>query len=52
MVTISKLGSELDSVTVKINNKIYNLSENSDKFELYLAVKELSRVLLQSQMKK
>jgi len=46
MVTISKLGKEVDQVSIKINGKLYILSEKSNKFELYKAVKELSRVLL------
>ena len=46
MVTISKLGSEVDVITVKINKITYKLSENSNKEELYKAVKELSRVIL------
>jgi hypothetical protein len=51
MVTISKLGSEVDTVIIKIDKKIYVLSENSNKLELYLAVKELSRVILLNQIK-
>ncbi len=52
MVTISKLGKEIDYVTVKIDDKVYILSENSNKFELYKAVKELSRVILLNQIGK
>ena len=51
MVTVSKLGSEVDSVSVKIDDKLYILSEESEKFELFKAVKELSRVILLYQMK-
>ena len=51
MVTISKLGSEVDCVSIKIDNKIYILSEKSNKYELYKAVKELSRVILQNKLK-
>lgn len=52
MVTISQLGSEVDTITVKIGKKVYILSENSNRMELFKAVKELSRVLLQKQMVK
>jgi hypothetical protein len=51
MVTISKLGKEVDSISVKIDNKVYILSEKSNQFELFKAVKELSRVVLQNQLK-
>lgn len=51
MVTISKIGQEVDTVTVKIDKKIYILSETSNQYELYKAVKELSRVILQKQLK-
>lgn len=50
MVTISKTGSEVDVITVKIGKKLYFLSEKSNQMELFKAVKELSRVLLQKQM--
>lgn len=51
MVTVSKLGKEVDCVTVKIDNKVYILSEKSNQFELFKAIKELSRVVLQNQLK-
>lgn len=51
MVTISKIGQEVDSISIKIDNKIYFLSEKSNNFELYKAVKELSRVILHNQLK-
>lgn len=50
MVTISKLGKEVDCITIKINKKVYILSEKSNQFELFQAVKELSRVILQNQL--
>ncbi len=51
MVTVSKLGKEVDFVSIKIDDKVYILSEESNQFELYKAVKELSRVVLQNQLK-
>lgn len=52
MVTISKLGLEVDLITVKIGKKTYILSEKSNQKELYKAVKELSRVILHNQIAK
>lgn len=52
MVTISKLGTEIDSITVKIDKRTYILSEKSNPEELYKAVKELSRVILHNQIVK
>lgn len=52
MVTVENFGNDLEEVTITLNKQVVKLNENSDSKILYLAVEELSRVILKMEKNK